>query len=419
MISVVVSISILAFGDVGEKTGATFATNGGGSALSLTVGNTATYNGAPAPTMTWAVKDLVPSVDRFFSFDDVKPGDQGESTMTLKIKNGPAYACLDFKNLTDSENGVNAPESLVDPDGVLSGELSRELQFFAWVDDGDMRYETDERALFGTSSKKASDVLNGRSYAIADVDHGTPIAKNGTAQVGIVWCAGELSVDTGAGTFSCDGSLMDNRSQSDEMRVDIALRAVKSADQPEFSCVREVEPPHHSGCEIEGHKYDENGKPLKGWTIGLMKTITHNRGEDIYDLATDVTDKDGYYCLEWDGETRTPRNTPSYKKGPYHFTYSVYEIMKPNWEVLSVEKGKDVPSLTPVTPPEISYDMPYVSVQMGETDGYIFADAEYHIDFYNQKKGGKAKAQSWTQTNVKSENVLTQSVKKIKNKLRL
>ncbi|MBP9836650.1 MAG: hypothetical protein KBC78_02330 [Candidatus Pacebacteria bacterium] len=139
-------------------------------------------------------------------------------------------------------------------------------------------------------------------------------------------------------------------------------------------------------CEIEGHKYDQNGNPLSDWQIGLMKIITQDEKTDIWDLAEDITDNDGYYCLEWDGETRVFRGVaPTITAVPYDFTYHVYEKLVSGWSFLSIEKGSDVNNLLVVDESDTRYDGDYISTQIGETNGYIYTDAAYHVDFYNKK----------------------------------
>jgi hypothetical protein len=198
----------------------------------------------------------------------------------------------------------------------------------------------------------------------------------------VYWCAGNLSVDIATAKFSCDGTALGNEAQTDSMSIDIAIRAVASQYQSKFSCTKPYIPPSNN-CEIEGYKYDQDGKPLSGWDIGLEKFITHNKGVDTYDLATDVTDEDGYYCLKWDGESRTPRGTPTYKNGPYTFVYHVYEKLKPDWKNVSIEKGPNYYGLAVVPAQDIKKDGQYVSVSLGS--GYIINDAAYRVDFYNQK----------------------------------
>ena len=142
--------------------------------------------------------------------------------------------------------------------------------------------------------------------------------------------------------------------------------------------------PERQACEIEGHKYDAAGSPLKDWTIGLMKVITFADSEETKDLANDVTDKDGYYCLEWDGYAHTEVITE-----PHSFTYRVYEVLKDGWKYLSVEEGTDINNLTVVADEDIQVADGQVSIQIGEVNGYIYANAEHHVDFYNTKIDGE------------------------------
>ena len=157
--------------------GSTFATNTGTGGLELTIDNQTFYNGVLQPTMSWSLKNLVPATDKFFNFSDVKPGDTGTTTMSIHLKNSPAYVCLDFKNLTDAENGINEPESLLDTN--QQGELSIELEFFAWRDDGDNTFEVGELPLFGfgTSSQTAKVLLGSTTYALADALTGPAFIK--------------------------------------------------------------------------------------------------------------------------------------------------------------------------------------------------------------------------------------------------
>ncbi len=367
--------------------GSTFATGSGTGALELTIDNQTFYNGTLQPTMSWSLKNLIPTTDKFFNFTDVKPGDTGTTTMSIHLKNSPAWVCLDFKNLTDAENGINEPESILDSN--QTGELSGELEFFAWRDDGDNKFEIGEMPLFGTASQTANIVLASTSYALADALHGPAFAVNQVKYVGITWCAGNLNVNTATAKITCDATAMGNEAQTDSMKIDVSIRAVSSTQQPAFTCNKPPTPIEQ--CEIEGHKYDQTGKPLVGWTMGLMKVITHNKGIDIYDLATDITDTDGYYCLNWDGETRIPRGTPTYQSGPYTFVYRVYEKLQSGWNNVSIEKGPTFSNLTVVPGNDIKKDGDFVSVQIGTQNGYIYANAAYHVDFYNQLIKDKTK----------------------------
>ncbi len=136
----------------------------------------------------------------------------------------------------------------------------------------------------------------------------------------------------------------------------------------------------HSGeaCEIEGHKYDDTAHPLSNWTIGLMKVLTFSDRTESHDVATDVTNDDGYFCLEWDGYTGT---TP--EEEPHTFSYRVYEVLKAGWNYFKVEENADYRNLKRVADADVEIADGRVSVQIGEENGYIYADAEHHVDFYN------------------------------------
>lgn len=367
--------------------GYTFATGSGTGALDLKIDNKTFYNGVLQPTLSWSLKNLVPSNDKFFNFSDVKPGDTGTTTMSIHLKNSSAYVCLDFKNLKDEENGINEPESELD--NTNTGELSSELEFFSWYDDGDNTFEVGEKPLFGTSTQMASVVMASTTYALSDYINGPAFPVNKTKYVGVTWCAGNLTVDLATAKITCDATAMGNEAQTDSMSVDVSIRAVSSTQQPKFTCVKPPKPVEQ--CEIEGHKYDQTGKPLKNWEIGLMKVIKHNNGTDIYDLATAVTDSNGYYCLNWDGEARTLRGVSTYKSGPYTFTYNVYEKLTSGWKNVSIEKGPNFSTLLVVPNSEIKKDGVYISTQIGEQNGYIYSNAAYHVDFYNQLKKDKTK----------------------------
>lgn len=375
----------------GQGAGTTFATGSGQGKFDLKVDSTTYYNGVLEPTRTWNLKNLVPGVDKFWSFGDVKPGDTGTSSISLHISGGPAYACLDFYNYADYENGMNEPEAAVD-NSSTTGELAEGLEFFAWRDDGDKKFEVGEVPLFGTSTQSAAVVLNNTSYAIADALTGSPLSGS-TKYIGVYWCAGNLTVNTATAVASCDGQVLGNEAQTDSMVVDIGIRAVAASLQPKFTC--NGVPPPVNWCEYEGHKYDEMGKPLSGWTIGLMKKVKHNKGTDSYLLTTDVTDKDGYFCLDWNGEKMKLEGKSTYKYGPKTDEYIVYEEMQSNWKNVDIEKGATWHVLAQVSPNQILRFGNRVGLSFGST---TTMNAAYHVDFYNyyeKKKKDKDHDGNW------------------------
>lgn len=229
----------------GTETGTTFATYG----IDLKIDSKSYYNGSLVPSSTWHLKNLVPGSDHFFNLHDIKPGDFGTTTISMHVKKSDAWLCLDFKNLEQEENGVNEPESLVDPTLAYESELADSMEFFAWIDDGDNKYEVGERPLFGTEEQLASSVLNDTTYPIGDTGHGGSCKINQTRYVGIFWCVGNLSVSTSTGATSCDGSLLGNEVQTDSMSVDVSIRALPSKSYPRFLCSSKPDDEHDDDKE--------------------------------------------------------------------------------------------------------------------------------------------------------------------------
>ncbi len=243
VLSLVVGLSQLR----AQEPGVTFA----GGNFDLKVDSEASYNGVPVPAGTWSLKDLVPGVDKFFNFNDIKPGDQGENTISLHAKKSPLWVCLTFYNLLNGENDINEPESHVDATPAV-GELTSAMEFFAWQDDGDNIFEVGEKPLFGTSTQAANQVLNGKTYPVYDYSTGGAIPKNGTKHVGVYWCAGDLTVDVPTATINCEGQSLGNEYQTDTMKVDVRLTAVSATEQPKFQCgnVKPPKPPKPPKGEI-------------------------------------------------------------------------------------------------------------------------------------------------------------------------
>ncbi|MBX4191911.1 hypothetical protein KW798_00260 [Candidatus Parcubacteria bacterium] len=210
--------------------------------VNLTVDSQASYNGQPVPSGTWTLKNLVPGVDKFFNFNDIKPGDSGENTISLHVDQN-AWICLQFTNLTQNENGVNKPEGLAD---VTSGaDLANGTEFFGWRDDGDNIFEPQagETPLFGTSTQSASVVLNNKLYPFADATHPPVLTANQTRYLGIAWCAGNLVVNLVTGAMSCDGEVLGNAAQTDSFSVDVSVNAQNATDNPTFTCNGDPPPP--------------------------------------------------------------------------------------------------------------------------------------------------------------------------------
>lgn len=205
---------------------------------------------------TWTLTDLG-ITNKFFNFSDVKPGDQGENTVSLHIDNNPAWACLNIKTTSNDENTHLTPETNagdVTLGPVGNGELAGNLHFQAWLDqgitpgfqggevletgEGDNIWQEGEPAL---ASGVMSDLVgSGLTLTLADGGSGTPLAPLLTNYVGLFWCAG--TVTGGAGSLGCDGSTMDNKSQTDSVTADVTFTVEQSRNNAAFRCVPQEVP---------------------------------------------------------------------------------------------------------------------------------------------------------------------------------
>jgi predicted ribosomally synthesized peptide with SipW-like signal peptide len=96
----------------------------------------------------WDETDL--TQEQFFAFEDLKPGDRGEDTISLHVYDNDAWGRFIISNVTDLDNDCTEPESesndqecnvapspTPDPPGDPgSGELRENMVFWAWLDQG-------------------------------------------------------------------------------------------------------------------------------------------------------------------------------------------------------------------------------------------------------------------------------------------
>lgn len=181
----------------------------------------------------WTETDLGPT-NQFFNFDDIKPGDQGENTISLHVLDNDAYACMYTSNMHDNDPLLVEPETTA---GDLSlgpdlGELAKQTYFFVWNDDGDNIWEEGETPI--TQGPVAGDVfLNNGVYQLANILGGE------TKYIGLAWCAGSMTAENYV--ITCDGTGMDNTAQVDELKADISFYVEQVRNNPEFSCSKLIE----------------------------------------------------------------------------------------------------------------------------------------------------------------------------------
>lgn len=223
-------------------------------AIDLKIDNTSYYNGKINGNTSWDLRDL--TIEKFFDFTDVKPNDYGEDTISLHVNTNNAWVCADVKLTSNDDNGLTEPEEEVDQTGgVGEGELADNVNFIWWADDGDNVLESGENLLPG-GPLGALDVGETATVTLADslssVWGTGPIPGNSTKYIGKAWCFGSitavpLSQDgqgplsprtpaNSTGGISCDGSELNNETQTDSLTADVSFRAVQSRNNPNFTC---------------------------------------------------------------------------------------------------------------------------------------------------------------------------------------
>lgn len=196
-------------------------------------------------TGTWPLADLGDGeleVGTFFDFDDIKPGDEGENTISIHIDSNDAWMCAEISNVAGSDPSESATEPEEESgdesfgDTLADSELDENLHFFAWIDDGDNAFEQGEIPLGQSSASELAD----ETWALADsTTNNGPIQGGETQYIGLYWCAGEITV--AGNSLSCDGEEMGNEAQTDSWSADLSFYVEQSRNNEGFECNPEDE----------------------------------------------------------------------------------------------------------------------------------------------------------------------------------
>ena len=295
------------FSDTETSTGNTFTAG----AIDLTIDNqsyvTSTTTGqlVASPSTSWQLANLTNQL--FFDFDDLKPGDRGEDTISLHVNNNDAYACMDVTLTGTLENLQTEPEAGVDnTSGPNEGELQNELHFAWWADDGDNVYEHGE-TIFKQGTAAELFAIDNQKWALADSQFNVwgqqtaPISGNDIRYIAKYWCFGDLipaplpndsnngPLVRGTG-FSCSGAQLGNETQTDGIAVDVTFEAVQSRNNDSFRCNEEVCIPVNESLFADGF---ESGS-FSAWTSADNDWDITSSGEHsgVYASVTNSSEND-------------------------------------------------------------------------------------------------------------------------------
>jgi predicted ribosomally synthesized peptide with SipW-like signal peptide len=292
--AIVIGGTVAYFNDTETSTGNTFTAG----SLDLTIDNTSYYNGVLNDETTWEYQE---PIGLFFNFQDMKPGDWGEDTISVHVSTNDAWACMDFYLYNVDDNGLTEPEE-DDGDtteGAGRGELQNEINFVWWKDDGDNVLEDNETPFQQTVSLAQ---LNTFSIPLADsngqgVLSAEPLVASTDYYIGKAWCYGELvlaPVPAGEGQdptvnsgFTCDGAILDNITQSDSVQGTLSFRAIQSRNNSDFIC--------QSLCSNVSFLYEDSFEGVDGDTSGWSTDNSEvNLGTNTWSLLSGSANVYGY-----------------------------------------------------------------------------------------------------------------------------
>jgi predicted ribosomally synthesized peptide with SipW-like signal peptide len=232
----------------------------------------------------------------FFNFNDLKPDDEGEDTISLHVQND-AWACMDLTLTSNDDNGSNEPELEVDEaddeNDAWDGELGSTLEFFWWADDGDNVYEEGEEQISDGVQSLIDLAPQGDSFQVALADSAgnvwgdtEPLPANETVYIAKAWCMGDLTLNpvaAGQGVnpqvatgVTCDGEDIGNVAQTDGVELTVTFTAIQARHNPDFLCA------------------DESGGQEESATLTVNKIIVADtEGIGVEDFQLHINGPDG------------------------------------------------------------------------------------------------------------------------------
>jgi len=249
-LSVIATVAIIAIGgtiayfsDVETSTGNTFTAG----SLDLLVDSNCTYNDETQGFCTWLSKDLGEG-DLFFNFLDVKPGDEGENTISLTVQN-EAWVCARISDLVYADNSCTEPEGKAEnaPDCDAEGELQDEMEFTIWWDkDCQNDIDTEDVVLVNDAEP-----VNG-VWALYDSTTGAGAMPVGKTCLGVEW---EVEEDAG------------NNIQTDSVIGNVSFKAVQARNNDGFKCVCVPQPGQLFADGFESNTFGAWAEHTGNWVI--------------------------------------------------------------------------------------------------------------------------------------------------------
>lgn len=208
--------------------------------LDLKVDNLSYYNGATSSATTFAPVDLSGNTYRFLNFTDIKPGDYGNDSISLRVDTNDAWGCYLVSETSNDDFSSTEPELAAgdqpeDAGNIYDGELNQFIQMAVWVDDGNAILDPTETVIAKGPLNLVLPQLQG---ALADSAGGlfgnTPMVGEQVYHLGKAWCFGTLTIDSAG--ISCDGSGLTNITQTDRVTADITFTAIQSRNNLSYQC---------------------------------------------------------------------------------------------------------------------------------------------------------------------------------------
>ncbi|MFO7793514.1 MAG: TasA family protein [Candidatus Nanohaloarchaea archaeon] len=160
--------------------------------LDLKVDWEESYNGEHVET-----QNLTNDPGAIFDFEDLKPGDHGEATISLHLEDNPGWIWMNLNQTSNWDNACTEPERKAEGQCGSEGELDEELEFVIWADDGDNVLQDDENVIFEGTAQELEEQSTAEGLLL-DGDTSTnetePFAGEETGYIGMKW---NLPLETG------------------------------------------------------------------------------------------------------------------------------------------------------------------------------------------------------------------------------